>query len=332
MSAEDDGPTSVDDASIADRVTRLVLQRLEEGVVPWRKPWHTTRQAPRPLGSRRPYRGWNRMVLSWAGFLSPCWVTAERAARRGWTPRAGAEPLPVQTLYRAGPSFPGGRPFRTRTFLVFNLQQLEGVPTRSLALPKFDDADDTGAREAAVLERASLVHPMMPRSPTRERGFHHAAYSPRRDVVMMPPLESFESPDVYYATLFHELVHATGHESRLHRSRWPGMGLWLHEYVTDYAYEELVAELGAAMLCEELGVDQDHLDATAGYVASWLEVLRNDRDMVLVASRQAAAAYEYVLGRGARAWAHSKPSDEGIQGALKEIKARGGVDALFPDR
>ena len=84
MSAEDDGPTSVDDASIADRVTRLVLQRLEEGVVPWRKPWHTTRQAPRPLGSRRPYRGWNRMVLSWAGFLSPCWVTAERAARRGF--------------------------------------------------------------------------------------------------------------------------------------------------------------------------------------------------------------------------------------------------------
>jgi antirestriction protein ArdC len=106
----------------------------------------------------------------------------------------------------------------------------------------------------------------------------------------MPELRAFESAEAYYGTLFHELVHSTGHESRLGRLE-PAL------FGTDsYAREELVAEMGAAMLCGLAGLEPQH-EASASYIASWLRRLRDDRKLVIQAAAQAQKASDRIIGK-----------------------------------
>jgi antirestriction protein ArdC len=113
-----------------------------------------------------------------------------------------------------------------------------------------------------------------------------AYYRPSTDAIVMPPMAAFNGASEYHATLLHESVHATGHKSRLDRLTPARFGS------DDYAYEELVAELGAAMLCCKLGIDGDLRHA--GYLDSWLKALRNDKKFILSASAKAQAAMDYL--------------------------------------
>jgi antirestriction protein ArdC len=114
---------------------------------------------------------------------------------------------------------------------------------------------------------------------------------PREDLVNLPPIETFKTTEGYAATIFHEYGHATGHESRLNR---PGIMEVASFGGADYSFEELVAELTSAYLCAKTGIDST-LENSSGYIQHWLQVLKNDKTMLLKASGKAMAAVEYIL-------------------------------------
>jgi antirestriction protein ArdC len=125
-----------------------------------------------------------------------------------------------------------------------------------------------------------------------ENGLTHggdsAFYSPARDFISMPPMAAFNSANGYHATLLHESVHATGHKSRLDRDFSKRFGS------ESYAFEELVAELGSAMLCAHLGIDGQMQENHVAYIANWLTVLKNDKKAILTASAKAQQALDFL--------------------------------------
>ena len=124
-----------------------------------------------------------------------------------------------------------------------------------------------------------------------------AYYSPAGDFVHMTEHSACVSGCQYYETLLHELVHSTGHKSRLDRFEEDGCN---HHFGSkSYAQEELVAEMGAAMLCEEVGIFQQIEENSAAYIASWLDKLANDKTLVVKAAGKAQKAADYILNADA---------------------------------
>jgi antirestriction protein ArdC len=120
-----------------------------------------------------------------------------------------------------------------------------------------------------------------------------ASYSPSADVIAMPPKSVFNSSEGYYATLFHELTHSTGHASRIGREgieEVNGFGTEL------YSKEELIAEMGSAMLCGVTGIAPAILENSAAYLRSWIKVLRGDSKLLVTAASQAQKAADYIRG------------------------------------
>ena len=138
----------------------------------------------------------------------------------------------------------------------------------------------------------------MPQRPVIRHGLDRAFYSPAADSVGMPSPERFETPENYYNVLFHELTHSTGHESRLNRKGVSGVGVERAAFGSQsYSKEELVAEMGAAFLCGRAGIVERTIDNSAAYVASWLERLKDDARLVVLAAAQAQKAADFILGR-----------------------------------
>ena len=132
----------------------------------------------------------------------------------------------------------------------------------------------------------------MPRSPPIHHGGSRACYQPSNDEVHMPDRERFDSSEEYYSTLFHELVHSTGHASRLGRT---GITETIVFGSRTYSKEELIAEMGATFLCGHTGIENAVIDNSASYLASWLGRLRNDSRLVVQAAAQSQKAVDYVL-------------------------------------
>jgi antirestriction protein ArdC len=134
----------------------------------------------------------------------------------------------------------------------------------------------------------------MPNAPALNHGGALAFYRPATDTVQMPTRETFDNPEAYYSTLFHELTHSTGHQKRLNRPTLTDLQPFGS---TNYSKEELVAELGAAFLCAQAGIENATVNRNASYIAGWLRALENDRRMVILAAAQAQKAADYILGR-----------------------------------
>lgn len=119
-----------------------------------------------------------------------------------------------------------------------------------------------------------------------------AYYHPLQDIVNVPPLKDFPNPAEHYSTLFHEMVHSTGHKNRLNREGIKGLASFGSE---TYSKEELIAELGASMLCGVAGIDNDTIENSASYIQSWLKALKNDKTLIVSAAQQAQKAVDYIL-------------------------------------
>ncbi|MEE8587689.1 MAG: zincin-like metallopeptidase domain-containing protein, partial [Acidobacteriota bacterium] len=140
---------------------------------------------------------------------------------------------------------------------------------------------------------AEAVVRTMPQAPPIEHGATGAWYEPIQDVVRMPEPGHFSPLEAYYSTLYHELVHSTGHKSRLGRDigdRVPRFGS------TDYSQEELVAEMGAAFLCGHCGIEQATVENSAAYIQGWLKKLKGDHKLVVIAAAQAQKAADFIRG------------------------------------
>lgn len=276
---------------VTDRVIGLVEEAIAAGEpLPWQRPWTGLGGAPANLLSKKAYRGINVFLLGAARYASPWWVTYRQASELGGQVRKGEKSSPV-VFYKAFEDDDGDKK-RTwgmlRYYSVFNVGQCDGlegkVPQVDSPIMGFDPIEACEALVAGYFGKPDVQH-----------GWVGASYSPRLDIVKMPDRERFVSVEGYYSTLFHELVHSTGHETRLARE---GVTDVCPFGTTNYSKEELVAEMGAAMLCGFAGIENKTVDNSAVYVAHWLERLRNDRRMLVVAAGLAQKAVDRIIGEG----------------------------------
>ena len=275
------------------RITDAILEKLEQGVVPWRKPWKTL--WPQNIAGWQ-YRGINVLTLALAGFSSPYWMTFNQAKKLGGHVQRGQKSTPVLfwKVYskdreddETGEVETHRRVF-ARCWWVFNLEQTSGIPADKL--PAAADSS-----EFTPIEKAARIVDSMPNPPVIEYGKNAAFYCPTQDRIGMPYPEQFTSgPESVFATLYHELGHATGHPARLARF---GLEDDVQFGSDTYSQEELVAELTSAFLCGEAGISPGTLDQSAAYLSGWLKRLRDDKKLIIVAAAQAQKAADLILGR-----------------------------------
>jgi antirestriction protein ArdC len=267
-------------------ITDRILALLEQGTVPWQQPWDSTLGLPRNLFSQRPYRGINIWLLTAMGFASPFWATFHQVKAAGGSVRKGEHGVPVVfwKVYDHKDTDTGTpeKRFVLRQYTVFNAVQLDGVAVPEITIL---------AHRFTPIERCAYLVDAMPQRPAILHGHQRACYTPATDTLYLPSPTCFQSPEAYYATVFHELVHAVGHRSRLNRPTL--MDLCLFGDPT-YAKEELVAEMGAAYLCGVCGIANATIDTSAAYLQSWMAVLRHDPTMLVQAAAQAQKAADYI--------------------------------------
>jgi antirestriction protein ArdC len=274
-------------------VTNRIMELLQKGEIPWRKPWKNS-GAARNLISNRPYRGINQFLLNCSPYVSPYWLTYKQAIDRGGHIRKG-EKSTVVVLWKwldrkendeqeADASRSGKVPL-LRYYNVFNLMQVDGIEAPQ---------EEQTSHPFAPIEQAELIIRAMPKKPPITYGGDRAFYSPKHDSVTLPIREAFKSPEEFYSTAFHELAHATGHPSRLGRK---GIAATAHFGSHNYSQEELVAEFCASMLCAVSGIEQKTLENSAAYIQGWLRVLKNDKKLAIFAAGQAQRAADFILDK-----------------------------------
>lgn len=278
--------------SIYARVTADIIAELERGTVPWVRPWSTAAEPlPRNVVSQQHYRGINLLVLSMQsfahGYASNQWLTFRQALKLGGCVRKGEKATAIvyyRPLERDPETETQDPPRRAvvRTSAVFNLEQVAGLDHLSENQTVTECVWKADEQAESILQRSGAV--------ICHQGWR-AYYAPTRDQIYLPVKSSFENRDGYYSTALHELVHWSGHRSRLNRALNRRFGS------ESYAAEELIAEVGAAFLCAHC-----RIDATlqhAAYIESWLRVLRQDTRAIFTAAAQAQKAADFLLANAA---------------------------------
>ena len=297
------------------RVTDSIIADLERGVRPWLKPWnaeHLSGSISRPLRANgQPYKGINVLML-WAAamsqnFTAPIWMTFKQAKEMNASIRKGSKGSLVvysDHITRTETNHDGEECEREiyfmRSYHVFNAEQIVGLPLHfyAPAAPQLDPVQRIEAADRFFANTGADIR----------QGGNHAFYAPGPDYVQMPPFESFIDAESHSATLGHEIVHWTKHPTRLNRdfgrSRFGDQG---------YAREELVAEIGAAFLCCDLGITPEPRGDHASYLNHWLTVLREDHRAIFQAAAHAQKAVDFLHGL--------QPNRENNQQHLAEVPA-----------
>jgi len=280
-------------------VTERIVNLLESGIIPWRKPWTST-GLPRNLVSKKRYKGVNYFLLSATKYVSPSWLTYRQATDLGGHVRKGEESTIVIFWKAEGVKQSGedleveetddenNRRFLLRYYHLFNLEQCE-LPQAVLdKLPKIE------THQHDPIEAAERIIANMPNPPEIEFAGSKALYSPITDRITLPPRELFTSAEEFYATLNHEESHAVGHPKRLNRKSISEAAPFGSP---TYSFEEIVAEMSAAYLCAEAGISPAVIDNEAAYIQGWLKKIRSEKRLVVIAAAQAQRAADYILNR-----------------------------------
>lgn len=280
--------------NVYEIITERILAKLEEGTVPWHKPWTGAGNEGRAanLISGKAYRGINVLLTASAGFSSRYWVTFKQAQKLGGSVRKGEKGTPIvfwSFIEKKGAKAGDKKIPLLRYYTCFNVEQCDGIEHKRLT-----ETAPAPVSEFDASEEAEMIVKGYANGPTINHGGGCACYSPPRDSVSVPKREDFESAAAYYSTLFHELTHSTGHTSRLARSGVTESTLFgSHEY----SREELVAEMGASFLRGMAGIDDTAaLDNSAAYLANWMTVIKDDPRLIVIAAAQAQKASDHILG------------------------------------
>jgi antirestriction protein ArdC len=286
--------------NIHQEVTELIIAELMRGVRPWVKPWSKTPGLNIPCNAitGRPYSGVNTILL-WmlhGKYEQPRYLTFRQALAAGGHVRKGEhgphiifsktvehreddddESDDAGTNYRSG--------FVLKTFVVFYIAQCDGLPDHVTAPVKPPNSDTRDALiDAFIATTGARIYELGDR----------AFYQPDNDTITIPPFATFNSRADYLSTLFHELVHWVGHPSRLNRDSLlsPRFG------AQAYAAEELIAELGCAMICAEFGVD--NVVQHAASIKDYLALLEADSRAFITAASKAHQSVEFLRGLALR--------------------------------
>ena len=278
---------------VYDLINDRIMQLLEQGTVPWRKTWNAASNQPMNLISKKEYCGINVFILACQEYSSPYWLTFKQVQDKGGHVIKGSKSCPVIFWKWLDKKEAGsddadtvtvnGKIPMLRYYLVFNLQQTEGIEP--------PPTTETITNTFTPIERAEQIISNMPLRPEIKYGGNSASYSPTWDVVKMPVREAFESSEEFYSTLYHELSHATGHQKRIGRK-----GILEPSYFGSHEYskEELCSEMSAAFLCGHSGIERT-IENSAAYIQGWLKALKNDKKLLIMAASQGQKAADYIL-------------------------------------
>lgn len=267
--------------TVYDIVTERIQEKLKAGVVPWRQPW--TNKGAVSWNNQRPYRGINVMLLNPGEY-----ATFKQIQESGGKVKKGAKSsLVVFWKWITKENKETGEktefPY-LRYYNVFEINtQTEGL--KSKRKEKTFEHDP--------IEEAEKIIQNYKNKPEIKFNGGKAYYKPSEDYISVPPLEDYSSKHEYYSTLFHESIHSTGHKKRLNRkgiTESAGFGSEV------YSKEELVAEIGAAMLCGVVGIDNHTIDNSASYINSWMRKLKEDSKLIVHAAAAAQKAADYIQG------------------------------------
>ncbi|OKZ75725.1 MAG: antirestriction protein [Clostridiales bacterium 36_14] len=269
-------------------VTDRIIEQLEQGVIPWHKPWTGVRNKAFNRVSRKPYSLLNQMLLKHDG---------EYASFKQWTDLGGkirkgekAEILVFWKMLEVEEENKDGElekkviPY-LRYVSVFHISQVDGVKPLESPFHEVEPIADADKIIIDYITREAINF--------NEQASNEAYYSPNRDTVVVPMKEQYQYINEYYSTTFHELIHSTRHKKRLNRLETSAVASFGSE---TYSKEELVAEIGSATLLNILEIEtQRTFTNSVAYIQNWLTVLRNDNHFIISASSQAEKAIDYIL-------------------------------------
>jgi antirestriction protein ArdC len=285
-----------------EELTNTIIAKLEDGVLPWRRPWDPKKcgatTSPMNPVTGRTYRGVNALALAMSPLAfggDPRWMSYRQAAQRGWQVRKGEKGAVVFFYKKLELRRDDDEERRTipllRAYVVFHASQVAGLP-------------ELGEPEAAkpVPERVADADLILKASGVRiEIGGDRAYYAPSSDHIQMPRDSAFASPPAWAATVLHELGHASGAKHRLDRNLSGRFG------DTAYSREELMVELASLFVGNTLGLPCD-VPNHASYIQSWLGVLKNDKREIFRAAADASRIAEWILSHHpAHGLGHSDP-------------------------
>ncbi|MBD7971102.1 ArdC family protein [Paenibacillus gallinarum] len=266
---------------IYEMVTNRMIQLLELGVVPWRRPWRVG--AAVNWKNQKSYRGINTLLLDPGEY-----ATFKQISESGGKVKKGEKGhIVVFWTWLEKENEKTGKTENIpllRYYTVFEInKQCEGLNSKR----------NNQTYEHDPIEEAERIFRLYQDAPRVFFESGRAFYQPSNDIISVPPLRDYVNPEEYYCTLFHEHVHSTGHRKRLNRSGITELVAFGDE---SYSKEELIAEIGAAMLCGVAGIDNSTIDNSAAYVGGWLRKLKSDKRIIVQAAGQAQKAADYILG------------------------------------
>jgi antirestriction protein ArdC len=270
-------------------VTQKIIDKLNQGVIPWEKPWIGLRN----YVTKREYHGINLLLLNMEEHQSSEFLTFKQVRDLKESVKKGSRANMVIFFRRyeveardkdGNPEFDEktGEPkkelrFALRYYNVFNLDQT------TIPLPDYGNGKQSKECEDILQNLKNF--------PAIEEGGNKAAYNPVLDALSIPSKKEFKDREKYYSSTFHELIHETGHETRLNRKDFK-----LNGYGSEkYSKEELIAEIGASFLCARCGIENKTIDNSAAYIQGWLKRLNNDKTLIISAAAQAQKAVDYIL-------------------------------------
>lgn len=276
--------------NVYEMVTDRIIEQLENGVIPWQRPWTGVKDGAYNRISNKSYSLLNQMLLLHTG---------EYATFKQWTDLGGHirkgekseiivfwKIYPIEEMQEDGTKTIKNIPL-LKYINVFHISQVDGVePKEQLKPNNLEPIEEAEKIKREYAEREHLT--------INEIITNKAFYSPNRDYIQVPCKDQYNAIEEFYSTLFHEMVHSTGHKTRLNRL---SRGIDAHFGTENYSKEELVAEIGSASILNMLGIETPKtFKNSSAYIQNWLQVLRNDCKFIVSAGSKAEKAVEYILG------------------------------------
>ena len=280
-------------------ITDKIIAQLDKGEIPWHRPWHGDSAGAINYVTRRPYSLLNQFLLEEPGE----YLTFNQITERGGKIKKGSKSKMV-VFYSTGifrkkvvdPNTGEEKEKEERYpilkyYNVFALKDVEGIASKISTdgrHPENDPIPEAESITRTYIDRESKTGLSL----TEDKMSNRAYYAPASDSIVVPRLDQFEESESFYATLFHEMTHSTGCEKRLNRPNFNSGPFGS----PDYAREELVAEIGSAMLVGFCGIDtQKVFDNSIAYIQSWRTALVNDNHLIVTAAGKAEKAVDYIL-------------------------------------
>jgi len=269
---------------VYQQVTDRIIAELENGAAPWIKPWTThAGNEDQNIISKKPYQGINRLILGMSGFSMPYWASFKQWQELGATVKKGEKgtmivfysPIQKDSINPQSGDIESSIYHCLKSYYVFNAAQVEGIDFEVTKAPEKEFNPIPALEDRLIKTGANIKH-----------GSNSAFYRPSEDSIHLPNKTDFKTESDYYATALHELTHWSGAKHRLDRTKGKRFA------DAAYAFEELVAEMGAAFLCQDYKIAGDlrHAD----YIGSWLKCLKADNKAIFNAAALAQKAANYI--------------------------------------